>query len=294
MITEQDRAKQDSPLQQFVNYLKYEKAYSAHTVQSYRIDLQQLFSFLGDGKPEKIDSQKLRSYIASLFGKAQPQSIARKLSSIRAFFRFLLKKGFLEKSPAEGLTLPKLPKKLPAFLIQDEAKALVESVDGTGRSGVRDRAVLELLYGTGIRVGELVKLDLLHLDLQEGWIKVRGKGNKERVVPVGGKALEAVSEYLRGRGRENGPLFINSRRARLTPRSIQRIVKRRKTQAGIMKKTTPHTLRHSFATHLLEEGADLRGIQELLGHSSLSTTQRYTQISIQHLMEIYDKAHPRA
>lgn len=283
-----------TPLQAFLDYLKYEKAYSVHTVQSYRIDLQQLFSFLGGRNPENIDSQKLRSYIASLFGKAQPQSISRKLSSIRAFFRFLLKKGALEKSPAEGLTLPKLPKKLPAFLIQDEAKALVESVDGAGRSGLRDRAVLELLYGTGIRVGELVKLDLLHLDLEEGWIKVRGKGNKERVVPVGGKALEALSEYLRGRGKENGPLFINSQRARLTPRSIQRIVKRRKNQAGIMKKTTPHTLRHSFATHLLEEGADLRGIQELLGHSSLSTTQRYTQISIQHLMEIYDKAHPRA
>jgi integrase/recombinase XerC len=281
-------------LRQFVEYLKYEKGYSVHTVQGYAADLERLFRFLGTIKAEQVDPLSLRSYVASLFGKVAPPSIARKLSSIRSFFRFLVKKGVLEKSPAEELTLPKRPKRLPNFLIQDEAKALVESPEKEVRAGTRDRAILEILYGTGIRVGELVSLDLAHLDLEEGWLKVRGKGNKERVVPIGKKALKAVSEYLRERGRENGPLFVNSGRGRLTPRSIQRIVKRRKIQAGIMKKTTPHTLRHSFATHLLEAGADLRGIQELLGHASLSTTQRYTQVSLQHLMEIYDKAHPKA
>ncbi len=282
------------PVQAFSDHLRFEKGFSRHTVEGYLSDLRQFQEYLSPRDFKGLDSNALRGFVSSLFGKVQPVSIARKVSSLRAFFRFLVKSGVLEKNPASDLTLPKLPKKLPRFLIQDEAKALVESVEDKDRRCSRDRAILELLYGSGIRVGELVRLDLSHVDFDEGWVKVRGKGNKERVVPLGRKAIEALQDYLAERKKELGPLFVNSRRGRLTQRSVQRIVKRQSLRAGIMKRTTPHTLRHSFATHLLEEGADLRGIQELLGHSSLSTTQRYTQISVQHLMEIYDRAHPKA
>lgn len=285
------------PLQSFADYLKFEKGSSPHTLKNYRSDLRQFFSFAGTVNPEKISEIVIRKYVSSLFGKVQPSSISRKLSSLRSFFRHLVKKGLIESSPAEEMTLPKLPKKLPRFLIQDEAVALVESISGSDRVSLRDRTILELLYGSGIRVGELAGLNRDDLDLDESWIRVRGKGNKERVVPIGGKALEALKEYLAEKKKDLSipePLFQNPQRGRLTPRSVQRIVKKRTSMAGIMKRTTPHTLRHSFATHLLEEGADLRGIQELLGHSSLSTTQRYTQVSVQHLMEIYDKSHPRA
>jgi integrase/recombinase XerC len=276
----------------FSDYLKFEKAYSVHTVKNYLVDLEELFRFLGHRDGKKVSARELRSYVASLFGKIQPASVARKLSAIKTFFRFLVKQKEIETSPAAELILPKLPKKLPRFLIQEEAKALVESFPA--EEGMRNRAILELLYGTGIRVGELVMLQLENFDRDEGWIKVRGKGNKERVVPVGGKALQAVLRYLEERGKEKGVLFLNPQRAGLTPRTVQRIVKKQALLSGLLKRTTPHTLRHSFATHLLEEGADLRGIQELLGHSSLATTQRYTQVSVQHLMEVYDKAHPKA
>ena len=281
-------------LQAFSKYLKFEKSYSSHTVQGYLSDLRQLFAFFGSCELEEIRPRDLRRYISSLFGKVQPRSVARKLSSIKSFFRYLVRRGSLDQFPAEDLTLSRLPKKLPHFLIQDEAKALIESVIGRDPLSRRDRAILELLYGTGIRVGELTRLHLSDLDLEERWIRIRGKGNKERLVPLGSQASQRIEDYFKDRGRGEGPLFLSSRRERLTSRTVQRIVRKRSLTSGTMKRTTPHTLRHSFATHLLEEGADLRGIQELLGHSSLSTTQRYTQISVQHLMEVYDKAHPRA
>lgn len=288
----------DGPFRDFSDYLRLEKAASVHTLKNYLADLNHLIRFLkerGSVDLLKVDAQILRSYVASLFGKLEPASIARRLSSVRAYYRFLLKKGVLELSPAEDLTLPKLPKKLPRFLVQDEAKALMEAEAGReGPGTLRDVAILEILYGTGIRVGELAGLKFQDMDLGEAWVRVRGKGNKERIVPLGGKAMAALRAYLQERGTGPGPLFLNPQGARLTERSIQRIVKRRALRAGIVKRTTPHTLRHSFATHLLEEGADLRGIQELLGHSSLSTTQKYTQVSVQHLMEVYDKAHPKA
>lgn len=281
------------PIQNFSDYLKYEKGYSRHTLQSYLADLQELSHFLKKQPTNpsftEVDTLLLRHYASTLFGKYQAASIVRKISSIRVFFRFLVKQGILEKSPAESLSLPKVPKKLPRFLIQDEAKALVEAApDG------RDRAILEILYGTGLRVSELSGLDIENLNLEEEWLKVRGKGNKERIVPIGKKAGQALSVYLFGRKAKSGPVFLSPGGGRLTVRSIQRIVKNWSLKAGLKKRTTPHSLRHSFATHLLEEGADLRGIQDLLGHSSLSTTQRYTQVSLQHLMEVYDKSHPRA
>lgn len=281
-------------LQAFKEYLQFEKACSSHTLTSYSIDLRQLEAFLNGQELHRVGALLLRSYIASLFGRVQPASIARKVSVLRVFFRFLVKRGVLEVSPAEDLILPKLPKKLPRFLIQEEANCLVESVPLKSRRDRRDRAIVEVLYGTGLRVSELCRLDLSGVDLEEGWVRVRGKGNKERIVPIGGKALHALRDYFADRGEEEGALFANAERERLTPRTIQRIVGKIALRSGIMKRTTPHMLRHSFATHLLEEGADLRGIQELLGHSSLSTTQRYTQVSVQHLMEVYDKAHPRA
>lgn len=284
-----------NPTDLFANYLKYEKAYSEHTWKNYRIDLDQFLEFLKGRSPLEAKPIDLRSYVASLFGVAKPSSIARKLSSVRSFYKFLVRQGLLAASPAEGLILPKQPKRLPRFLIQEEAARLVESVGSEETQCRRDKAILELLYGTGLRVSELSTLKLSQIDFEECWLKVRGKGNKERIVPVGKKALEAVQDLLKERGSAEGYLFLASNgRASLTPRTIQRIVKKTGMKAGIVKKTTPHMLRHSFATHLLEEGADLRGIQELLGHSSLSTTQRYTQISMQHLMETYDKAHPRA
>jgi tyrosine recombinase XerC len=282
------------PFASYFDHLKHERAYSAHTIAAYQRDLKQVSAFFNGRAWKDIKVSDLRSYIASLFGKVQAASIARKLSAVRSLYRYLVKKGHCPQSPAEGLTLPKIPKKLPRFLIQDEAKALVEVTDLVNPVSDRDKAILELLYGTGIRVSELVGLKDADVDFEEGWIKVRGKGNKERIVPVAGKALEALKSYVTSRGKGSGVLFRNAGGRCLTSRTIQRIVRKIAVQAGIMKRTTPHTLRHSYATHLLEEGADLRGIQELLGHSSLATTQRYTQVSLQHLMEVYDKSHPRA
>lgn len=285
----------DHPLKDFFDFLKHEKGYSAHTLKNYAADLEHLKAFLGrDRALETIDERSLRSYVASLFGVLQPASISRRLSSVRTYYRFLVRKGVLEISPADSLTLPKIPKKLPRFLIQEEAGCLVEKDSTRESDRLRDRAVLETLYGSGLRVGELAGLVFKNVDLEEGWVRVRGKGNKERVVPLGGKAVEAIRLYLKERGRGDGPLFLGPSGRGLTERTVQRIVKRRAMEAGIVKRTTPHTLRHSYATHLLEAGADLRGIQELLGHSNLSTTQKYTQVSLQHLMDVYDKAHPKA
>ncbi len=293
-------------LDDFLAFLKHEKNYSKHTHDSYRIDLEQFFIFLENlhiSDPQVATSLHIRSYLSSLFGKLQPASIVRKIAALRTYYRYLLKKGHISKSPAENASLPKIPKKLPRFLIQDEAKALMESQashtenekkNKKSASTTRNQAILELLYGTGLRVSELIGLNMDSFDLSDGWIKVRGKGNKERVVPLAGKAAEALSQYLKIHTAVKGPLFVNESQKRLTVRTVQRLVKTESIRCGILKRTTPHTLRHSFATHLLEEGADLRGIQELMGHSSLSTTQKYTQVSLQHLMETYDKSHPKA
>ncbi len=283
-------------IQDFLDYLKHEKNYSPHTRSSYRMDLSQFLSFIAPVSVEQATSAHVRSYLSSLFGKLQASSMIRKMAAIRTYYRFLLKKGWVAKSPAENLSLPKAPKKLPRFLIQDEAVALMDSKKTSKKTSlnVRNQAILELLYGTGLRVSELIGLDIGSFDLGDGWIKVKGKGNKERVVPLAGKAAETLAVYMEQRGAEKGALFLNDAKKRLTVRSVQRLVKDESARCGILKRTTPHTLRHSFATHLLEEGADLRGIQELMGHSSLSTTQKYTQVSLQHLMEIYDKSHPKA
>jgi integrase/recombinase XerC len=238
----------------------------------------------------------LRRYLAELHKINQRTSIARKLSTLRTFFRYLVREGFLTCNPAEGLSTPKVSSYLPKTLSVDEAHALMERGYGSTLLDLRDRAIVELLYSSGLRVSELTGLDVGALDLREQLVRVLGKGRKERIVPVGRKAYEALVTYLEARGMPDAedPLFVNARGGRLTTRSVQRNLKFRLIKAGLIKDISPHALRHSFATHLLDGGADLRAIQELLGHASLSTTQKYTQVSVDQLMAVYDKAHPRS
>lgn len=284
----------------FEKYLKFEKVASSETIRSYSRDLNSFFDYLqreGGVKFKDVSSVMIRGYMGLLHKKYEKSSIARQISAIRSFFRFLCREGILEANPADLVSTPKLPKKLPKVLSVDAVFHLIQAPNVKSDLGVRDRAILELLYASGLRVSELVGLNVESVDLREGVVKVRGKGKKERIVPVGREALKAISAYKGIRkplnDKERG-LYLNHRGERLTTRSIARILDKYILQSAIDQKVSPHTLRHSFATHLLGAGADLRGIQELLGHAQLSTTQRYTQVSVDKLMEVYDKAHPRA
>jgi integrase/recombinase XerC len=287
---------------QFSSYLTDERNLSPHTRAAYLRDLAEFQSFLerngGSGRKALagIDSFLLRRYLAELHKRNQRTSIARKLSTLRTFFRYLVREGRLPGNPAEGLSTPKLNSYLPKTLSVDEASALMERGYGTTLLDLRDRAIVELFYSSGLRVSELTGLEVGSLDLREKLVRVLGKGRKERIVPIGRKSHEALLIYLEARGMppEEEPLFLNARGGRLTPRSVQRNLKTRLIKAGVIKDISPHALRHSFATHLLDGGADLRAIQELLGHASLSTTQKYTQVSVDQLMSVYDKAHPRS
>jgi len=252
---------------------------------------------------EKIDHLAIRAFLSHIYRGSKKSSLARKLAAQRSFFRYLVNEGILKHSPAEFVATPKLEKSLPAFLPVDEVFSLVETPDPSSVWGARDRAILETLYSCGIRVSELVGLSDGDIDFHLGILRVYGKGGKERVVPVGSKAVEALQAYLprrdevlaqRKRMGPRAPIFINPRGTRLTARSIARILLKHILRSGFLRKVSPHGLRHTFATHLLDAGADLRFIQELLGHVSLSTTQRYTHVSVDKLMEVYDKAHPRA
>ncbi len=291
----------------FTRWLETEKQYSRHTVSGYRHDLEEFA--LGAGCPAKISdiaTDDIRRFIAGLFGKNSSTTVARKLSALRSFFRFAQKRGVITGDPLEGIVAPKVGKYIPVFLTVDETFALLEAPGKKDRYMRRDLAILELLYSTGMRVSELVSRDIADLDFDEEMVSVRGKGGKERLVPVGRPAIEAVRNWLperkqltlarakRGREVEEHALFLNGRGSRLTSRSVERMVKQYGERAGIMQVVTPHALRHSFATHLLEMGADLRSVQELLGHASLSTTQRYTHLTLEHLSSEYDKAHPLA
>ena len=286
-------------IDQFCRYLETERNVSAHTVSAYRSDLGQFAAFLaglGVGAPEAVDHLTVRRYLAQLHRGLTKSSIGRKLSALRALFRYLLREGRLEKNPAELVGTPKKEKRLPFHLNIDQVTALVGTPAASGELPLRDRAVLETLYSCGIRVSELTGMDVGDLDLDGGLARVLGKGGKQRIVPVGGCAREALLAYLRERGTPQAaaPLILNARGGRLTRRSVGRIVDAHMLLIASMRKVSPHTLRHTFATHLLEGGADLRAIQELLGHASLSTTQKYTHVSIDRLMEVYDKAHPKA
>ena len=289
-------------IEKFSTYLSDERNLSPHTRAAYLRDLGEFRAFLErHGGSEqaalaKVDSLMLRRYLAELHKRNQRTSIARKLSALRTFFRYLVREGSLPSNPTEGLSTPKLNRYLPKTLSVDEATALMERGYGNSLLDLRDRAIVELFYSSGLRVSELTGLDVGSLDLRENLVRVLGKGRKERIVPIGRKANEALLSYLEDRGMPGTeePLFLNARGGRLTPRSVQRNLKARLIKAGLIKDISPHALRHSFATHLLDGGADLRAIQELLGHASLSTTQKYTQVSVDQLMAVYDKAHPRS
>jgi len=282
----------------FLRYLAAERGASAHTLRSYAADLAELRAFLRGARVPGLaaaDARVLRGYLAWLHGRGLAKSsIARKLASVRSCYRFLARRELVAANPARQLASPRLPRRLPSVLPKDESKDLLDAPSEDTLAGRRDRALLELLYASGVRVAECCGLDLEDLDRRHGTVRVMGKGSKERVVPVGEIALEALDAYLDRRGGGNGPLFRNARGTRLSTRSVHSIVRRRARAAGLARRVTPHTLRHTFATHLLGEGADLRFIQELLGHSRLSTTQRYTHVSPEHLMKVYDAAHPRA
>jgi integrase/recombinase XerC len=285
------------PVARFLDYLAVERGASPHTLRNYALDLAAFRQFLRQaGVPvEAADARLVRAYVASLHQRRLAKStIARRLASVRSCFRFLARRGVVEQSPARQVRSPRQSRRLPSFLPKDESKELLDRPSGPSADSRRDHALLELLYATGIRVAECCGLDCDDLDRSHGTVRVLGKGDKERVVPVGDAALAALDDYLLLHGRTDGPLFANGRGGRLTPRSVQRIVSRRARLAGLERRVTPHTLRHTFATHMLGEGADLRLIQELLGHSRLSTTQRYTHVSPEHLMKVYDAAHPRA
>lgn len=284
----------------FIAYLRNSRNVSPHTERSYLSDLEQLADFLGDTNLAEVDHQTLRKFIAHLMkSRTQKSSIARKLSAIRAFFKYLNREGVLANNPARLVSTPRGEKRLPAVLTADDAQRLMNAPDGkTGDDDpvLRDRAVLETLYSTGIRASELIGIDRDDIDHRDRLIRIRGKGRKERIVPIGRGALCAVDAYLdrKTKGAEHPAVFTGPSGKRLTARTVQRILENYRKKLGLLQKASPHTLRHSFATHLLESGADLRAIQELLGHASLSTTQRYTHLNLDSLMETYDKAHPRA
>jgi integrase/recombinase XerC len=286
-------------IQQFVYYLSAEKDASPHTCRNYLSDLEQFERFLEGAAVEKVDRMILRKYLSFLHRKNRKSSIARKLSTLRSFFKYLVREQIVSANPAKPVSTPKVEKLLPSALTVDEAFRLVESPSREKiirETELRDRAILELLYSSGIRVSELVGLNPDRVDLNLGIIKVMGKGRKERIVPIGTKAMEALKDYaeIRGTMEDTSPLFLNRRGGRLTDRSVARLVKKYGRQSGIFRKISPHSLRHTFATHLLDAGADLREIQEMLGHASLSTTQRYTHLTVGKLMEVYDQAHPRS
>ncbi|MGH7276480.1 MAG: site-specific tyrosine recombinase/integron integrase [Candidatus Rokuibacteriota bacterium] len=289
-------------LSAFLRYLSLEKDASPHTLRSYRSDLLEFQRFMGKGETgdtsawlRTVDARTVRAHLAHLHARGlDPSSVARKLAALRSWFRFLVRRGVLARNAAREVRGPRLPRKLVSFLPIDEATALVEARALGGKGRPRDVAILELLYASGLRVSELAGLDLDDVDRVGKTVRVLGKGRKERIVPFGGQAARALEAYLGGRTEHRGPLFTNHRGGRLTARAIHGIVSRGAAAAGITRRVSPHTLRHTFATHLLDAGADLRAIQEFLGHSRLSTTQRYTHVGADQLMKVYDAAHPRA
>jgi integrase/recombinase XerC len=298
----------------FLESLVTEKGYSDHTRRAYRKDLLDFFSFLTDSRLANSDRQKrgpavelkqidgimLRGYLGFLHRKNKKTTIARKLSAIRSFFKYLLKNGIISENPAEFVLTPKQDKTLPVYLSVDEMFRLLDSIQTDTLLGLRNRAIFETLYSSGIRVSELAEMNLSDVDFSAATVQVSGKGGKQRIVPVGHKALSAIKAYRTRLQKQKGslsvnegPLFLNRFQTRLSPRSIARILRKLVETVGLLTPVSPHALRHTFATHMLDAGADLRAVQELLGHKSLSTTQKYTHVSIDRLMETYDRAHPR-
>jgi len=286
----------------FLRHLERERNASPHTVRAYGEDLAQFSAYLQRElgrapRPADVDHLLVRGFLAELHARGlRKSSSARRLAGLRSFFRYLCREGRLEANPARAIQTPRQDKRIPAVLDEAQVKALVE-LPGVGAAAARGRAILELLYGTGIRCAEAVALDVHELDMDARMLRVLGKGRKERIVLFGRSAQQALAAWLEARARlkpRSAALFLNARGGRLSGRSVRALVAQRVKQVALEKRCSPHTLRHSFATHLLLRGADLRAIQELLGHSSLSTTQRYTHVDTRHLIEVYKKAHPRA
>ena len=298
----------------FIELLATEKGFSENTCRGYRHDLEEFFTFLTESQPggkarvrsddpigiDRVDSLTIRGFLGYLHKRNKKTTIARKLSALRSFFKFLVRRGLTEDNPAETILTPKQEKTIPNYLPVDEMFRLLDSIHSNSILDLRNRAIFETLYSCGIRVSELVGLNTRDVDFGQDLIRVFGKGGKERIVPIGKKALGAISNYrqhLKGErkisSKLDGPLFLNKNMGRLTARSVARILDKLVTACGLLTPVSPHTLRHTFATHMLDAGADLRAVQELLGHMSLSTTQKYTHVSIDRLMETYDKAHPR-
>jgi integrase/recombinase XerD len=299
-----------TPVERFLDYLAVERGLSRHTVDAYRRDLRRYQIYLGDrgvDDPTRAIEEDIAGFVADLsaseYGdgrRYRPSSVARALAAVRSFHRFLVLEGETKTDPAEGVARPKVPRSLPKPLTVDEVAALVAAPGEDGPLALRDRALLETLYGAGLRISELVALDVDDVDLDEGSVRALGKGSKERIVPLGRYAVRALEAYLRrarpdlAGPRSRGALFLNRRGGRLTRQGCTNIIKAMARRAGIRKRVTPHMLRHSFATHLLEGGADVRVVQELLGHASLATTQIYTLITRDRLRDVYYSSHPRA
>jgi integrase/recombinase XerC len=295
-----------SVITSFLSHLDKERNLSAHTISNYKRDLKQFESFILQNKLTNISlfsSSSAREFLYFLEKKGYARSsVARKIACLRSYFKFLLSKKYSKFNPFAVLATPKISRRLPDFLYLEEMKTFLASVSQDLPLGVRNRAILELLYATGIRISELTNLNLEHLNLEMSEVTVFGKGKKERIVLFGSFASDALKKYLfssrpilQKKSKLNSrAFFLNKGGGRITPRSVQRIIRQTSIQCGIIKKITPHTLRHSFATHLLDAGADLRTVQELLGHSSLSTTQLYIHLSREKLKKVYDECHPRA
>lgn len=294
----------DAYVQEFINYLSAERGLAQNTLESYGRDLRQFQAFLVN---EHLDLVKqanraaIFSYLQNLQLKGRAVStISRNLAAIKSFYQFLVREKYIDKDPSANLESPKLEKRLPKILSVAEVEELLKQPNSFLPTGMRDRAMLELLYATGIRVSELISLNISDVNLDMGYLKCYGKGAKERIVPVGSIAVKCVQEYInKGRPKlirtyDEPALFVNHHGNRLTRQGFWKIIKKYAQEAHINKDITPHTLRHSFATHLLENGADLRSVQEMLGHADISTTQIYTHVTRNHLKEVYDKTHPRA
>jgi integrase/recombinase XerC len=294
-------------IERFITFLSDEKGYSRHTIVNYRRDLLEFADEAGrEISVGSLDTRIIRNYVYSLNIRNKSSSVARKLSALRTFFKFLEQEEVILSNPMGSISTPKQEQHIPVFLSVDEVFALLDSPGKGENFTARDSAILELLYSTGMRVSELVACNLASLDFGSEMVRVKGKGNRERIVPIGQQAIKKLGAYFgereellrnrlqQGKKIDKEAVFLNSRGTRLTARSVERLIAEYGRKAGIDKPVTPHVLRHSFATHLLEMGADMRSVQELLGHASLSTTQKYTHLDMVHLMKVYDKAHPKA
>ncbi len=282
-------------IEKFLRYLEIERNASPHTILNYKLDLLEFNEFLKDLEVEKVDYLFVRKYLAHLKEKnLTVRSVSRKLSSLRSFFNFLVKEGYIALNPTDAIVSPKQEKPLPKFLTEEDASRLVEAPDTATLKGLRDKAILETLYSTGMRVSELVGMKENDVDFISGTVRVFGKGKKERMLPIGDRALRAIRNYLQKRNSSAREIFLNKNHKKLGVRGLRKMMDSYIVKISLKDHVSPHTLRHSFATHLLNRGADLRSVQELLGHANLSTTQIYTHLTTEKLRSVYEKAHPRA